>query len=56
MRLEELFDIAQRGGNSPEQVSSDKREAFLYMDVTSAEYRLQSAKLDSCRRANKRRK
>jgi hypothetical protein len=44
MRLAELFKIAEKGGNSPERVSSDKREAFVYMDVTSCEYRKQAAK------------
>ncbi|WP_162997717.1 hypothetical protein [Pseudomonas sp. LTJR-52] len=44
MTLNELFHIAQQGGNSPERVSSDKREAFVYMDVTSAEYRKKAAK------------
>ena len=45
MRLEELFKIAEKGGNSPERVSSDKREAFVYMDVTTSEYRKQAANL-----------
>lgn len=44
MRLEELFKIAEKGGNAPERVSSDKREAFIYMDVMSSEYRKQAAK------------
>lgn len=43
MTLSELFEIAQRGGNAPERVSSDKREAYVYMDVMSAEYRKQVA-------------
>lgn len=45
MRLRELFKIAQQAGNAPEGVVPDKREAFVYMDVTSSEYRKQAAKL-----------
>ncbi len=45
MRLQELFKIAQRAGNAAEGVVPDKREAFVYMDVTSPEYRKQAAKL-----------
>jgi hypothetical protein len=45
MRLQELFKIAQRAGNAAEGVVPDKREAFVYMDVTSPEYRRQAAKL-----------
>lgn len=41
MSLKELFEIAEKGGNTPEGVSSDKSEAFVYMDVTSKEYRQQ---------------
>ncbi|EMH2803452.1 hypothetical protein RJV28_006360 [Pseudomonas aeruginosa] len=44
MSLEELFKTAQQAGNAPERVSSDKRDAFVYMDVTSSEYRKQAAK------------
>lgn len=44
MRLEELFKIAHQADNTPERVSSDKRDAYLYMDVTSSEYRKQAAK------------
>ena len=45
MTIAELFRIAEKGGNSPERKScSDKREAFAYMDVASAEYRRQIAK------------
>ncbi len=44
MTLDELFKIAQKGGNEPERVSSDKREAFLYMDVLSSDYRNRVAK------------
>ena len=45
MTIAELFRIAEKGGNSPERKScSDKREAFVYMDVASAEYRRQIAK------------
>lgn len=45
MRLQELFKIAQQAGNAPEGVVPDKREAFVYMDVTSSEYRKQAARL-----------
>jgi len=45
MRLQELFKIAQQAGNAPEGVVPDKREAFVYMDVTSSAYRKQAAKL-----------
>lgn len=44
MSLEELFKTAQQAGNAPERVSSDKRDAFVYMDVTSSEYRKQATK------------
>ncbi|MDF5854780.1 hypothetical protein P4209_18140 [Pseudomonas aeruginosa] len=44
MSLEELFKIAQQIDNAQERVASDKREAFVYMDVTSSEYRKQAAK------------
>lgn len=45
MTLEQLFKIAQQAGDEPERrACSDKREAFVYMDVTSAEYRKQVAK------------
>lgn len=44
MRLQELFKIAQQAGNAPEGVVPDKRDAFVYMDVTSSEYRKQAAK------------
>ncbi|HCF1395583.1 TPA: hypothetical protein ACVGNO_000640 [Pseudomonas aeruginosa] len=44
MSLEELFKIAQKIDNAQERVASDKREAFVYMDVTSSEYRKQAAK------------
>ena len=45
MRLQELFKIAQQAGNAPEGVVPDKCEAFVYMDVTSSEYRKQAANL-----------
>lgn len=45
MRLQELFKIAQQAGNTPEGVVPDKRESFVYMDVTSSEYRKQAEKL-----------
>ncbi|WP_326430334.1 hypothetical protein VQ574_21665 (plasmid) [Stutzerimonas frequens] len=45
MTLKMLFELAQQGGNAPERVCSDKREAFVYMDVTSSEYRKQVAKV-----------
>ncbi|HBO3027818.1 hypothetical protein [Pseudomonas aeruginosa] len=44
MSLEELFKIAQQIDKTPERVASDRREAFVYMDVTSSEYRKQAAK------------
>ncbi|MGP0171270.1 hypothetical protein ACSVIJ_05230 [Pseudomonas sp. NCHU5208] len=45
MCLHELFKLAQQAGNAPEGVVPDKREALVYMDVTSSEYRKQAAKL-----------
>lgn len=45
MTLEQLFKIAQQAGNEAERRACyDKRDAFVYMDVTSDEYRKQVAK------------
>ncbi len=45
MHLRDLFKIAQQAGNAPEGVVPDKRESFVYMDVTSSEYRKQAARI-----------
>ncbi len=50
MRLEELFKRAQKGGNPPDRGCYDRRETFVYMDVTSSEYRKQAAKHSRKRR------
>jgi len=42
MTLHELFQLAQSGGNPPRSGCTDQRQAFVYMDVTSAEYRNQA--------------
>lgn len=44
MTIADLIKMAEKAGNQPERVSSDKREAFNYMDVQSQHYRDQVKK------------
>lgn len=51
MTLHELIQLAQCGGNPPRSGCPDQRQAFVYMDVTSAEYRNQAEAAARKRRA-----
>ncbi len=44
MTLKDLILRAEKAGNEPEGSIPDRREAFVYMDVTSQHYREEIAK------------
>lgn len=44
MTLKDLIELAEKGGNEPEGSIPDRREVFVYMDVTSQHYREEIAK------------
>lgn len=46
MTLKDLIERAEKGGNEPQGTIPDRREALVYMDVTTQHYREVAANLN----------